>query len=111
MRDQYYAVRHFARYTDPGYQRIACGSDAKGLLSSAWISPDEKQLTVVVLNTSKEPLEVRFSSGGFGETTSKVLRTTYRPGKSHRWADLGAANSERALRMPARSQVTVVYNK
>jgi glucuronoarabinoxylan endo-1,4-beta-xylanase len=111
VRDQYYAVRHFARYTDPGYQRVASGSDAKGLLSSAWISPDEKRLTVVVLNTSKDPLNVRFSSGGFGEATSQVFRTTYRPGKSHRWSDLGAAGADRALRMPARSQVTVVYGK
>jgi glucuronoarabinoxylan endo-1,4-beta-xylanase len=111
IRDQYYSVRHFARYTDPGYQRLAADSDQKGLRVSAWIAPDEKQLTVIALNTNSEPLSVQFDSGGFGETGSEIYRTTYRPGNSQRWAALGAAGAQSNFRMPARSVVTVVYKK
>ena len=111
IRDQYYSVRHFARYTDPGYQRLAADSDQKGLRVSAWIAPDEKQLTAIALNTNNEPLNVQFDSGGFGENGSEIYRTTYRPGNSQRWAALGAAGAQSNFRMPARSVVTVVYKK
>lgn len=111
VRDQYYSVRHFARYTDPGYQRLAADTDKKDLLVSAWIAPDEKQLTVVALNTGSAPLNVAFESGGFGESESKLFRTTYRPGNSQRWAALGAAAPGAPVRMPSRSVITAVYRR
>jgi glucuronoarabinoxylan endo-1,4-beta-xylanase len=111
IRDQYYSVRHFARFTDPGYQRIAADTDAKGLLVSAWVSPDEQQLTVVTLNTGSTPLKVTWDSGGFTTKDGKGYRTTYRIGKSQRWADMGPVGAKTAIRMPSRSVMTVVYNK
>lgn len=111
VRDQYYSVRHFARFTDPGYQRISAGSDTKGLLVSAWVAPDDSQLTVVALNTSTEPLIVKVDAGGFVGKQSQSFRTTYRPGQSQRWAALGAVGPDTALRMPSRSVMTVVYTK
>jgi glucuronoarabinoxylan endo-1,4-beta-xylanase len=111
VRDQYYSVRHFARFTDPGYRRIAAGSDAAGLLVSAWISPDDNQLTVVALNTSSEPHNVKVDAGGFVGKESKAFRTTFRPGHSQRWAALGAVGPDTAVRMPSRSVMTVVYTK
>lgn len=111
VRDQYYSVRHFSRFTDPGYQRIAAGSDAKGILSSAYISPDEKQLTVVILNTLSEPVSLEIDNGGFASTSVKALRTTYRPGNSQRWADLGVIAPDTRVRMPSRSIATFVYTK
>ncbi|HMA96153.1 MAG TPA: glycoside hydrolase family 30 beta sandwich domain-containing protein, partial [Polyangiaceae bacterium] len=111
VRDQYYSVRHFAKFTDPGYQRIAATSDKKGLLVSAYVAPDEKQLTVVVLNTSEEPLSIKVDNGGFEGAKSQGFRTTYRPGKSHRWAALGAIKADTLVRMPSRSVATFVYTK
>jgi glucuronoarabinoxylan endo-1,4-beta-xylanase len=112
VRDQYYSVRHFARFTDPGYQRIAAVAEGQGILVSAYIAPDEKQLTVVVLNTSSEPANLSVDPGGFAATKTQAFRTTYRPGKSQRWADLGAnAGATTPVRMPSRSVATFVYTK
>ncbi len=111
VRDQYYSMRHFARFTDPGYQRIAAAAEGKGILVSAYIAPDEKQLAVVVLNTSAEPASLKLDDGGFGGTKLQAYRTTYRPGKSQRWADLGAIAPGAAVRMPSRSVATFVYTK
>lgn len=111
VRDQYYSVRHFARFTDPGYQRISAISEGKGILVSAYVAPDEKQLTVVVLNTSEEPASLLVDSGGFVFGKAQAFRTTYRPGKSHRWADMGVVTADTRVRMPSRSVATFVYTK
>ena len=111
VRDQYYSMRHYARFTDPGYQRISAVADGKGILASAYIAPDEKQLTVVVLNTSPDPATLTLDDGGFGGTKVAGYRTTYRPGKSQRWADLGQLKADTAIRMPSRSVATFVYTK
>jgi glucuronoarabinoxylan endo-1,4-beta-xylanase len=111
VRDHYYSVRHFARFTDPGYQRVAAMAEGKGILVSAYIAPDEKQLAVVVLNTSAEPVNLKVDDGGYGGTKARAYRTTYRPGKSQRWADLGAVMPGTAVRMPSRSVATFVYGK
>jgi glucuronoarabinoxylan endo-1,4-beta-xylanase len=111
VRDQYYSMRHYARFTDPGYQRIAASTEGKGILASAYIAPDEKQLTVVVLNTSAGPANLKLDPGGFASTKTQAFRTTYRPGKSQRWADLGAVAPGAAVRMPSRSVATFVFTK
>lgn len=111
VRDQYYSVRHFSRFTDPGYQRISAGSDVKGILASAYVAPDEKQLSVVVLNTSAEPVSLRVDHSGFASTNGKAVRTTYRPGNSQRWAELGSIGPDTQVRMPSRSIATFVYTK
>jgi glucuronoarabinoxylan endo-1,4-beta-xylanase len=107
-RDQYYAIRHFARYTDPGHMRVATRSSEATLLASGYVSPDERRLTVVVLNTSARSADIEFEPG-FAAVKSAVYRTSFRPGRSRRWEELGAVKG--ALRMPARSVATVVFDR
>jgi glucuronoarabinoxylan endo-1,4-beta-xylanase len=107
-RDQYYSMRHFARFTDPGYVRVAAQSDAKDVIASAYVAPDNQRLTVVLLNTAKNLMNVQIDSGQFGATKVSVYRTVFRPGHSKRWETLGSTTP---VEMPAHSVVTAVFDK
>lgn len=109
-RDHYYSVRHFARYTDPGYVRVAAEASGDGLLASAYVAPDAQRLTVVLLNTSQVAMDARVQPGSFGGQQTLAFVTSYRPGASRRWSELGALR-DGELRLPARSVATVVFER
>ncbi len=110
-RDQYYAMRHYSRFTDPGDVRVGAAGDQKDLLASAYLSPDEKRLTIVALNVSLSATDVTLNVDGFPTTNSAVYRTSYRPGHSRRWEELGSLGPDRELRMPARAVATIVLER
>ena len=119
-RDQYYSLRHYARYTDPGDVRVGTKSDKPEVRASAFLSPKGDRLTVIVLNTGKIPAEVRMDWGDFGVTSSQVFRTVYlsipgaaigpghSPPTSETWTSLGELPANYVVPLPARSIATVV---
>jgi glucuronoarabinoxylan endo-1,4-beta-xylanase len=119
-RDQYYSLRHYARYTDPGDVRVGTKSDKPEVRASAFLSAKGDRLTVIVLNTGKLPAEVRVDSGGFDVTNSAVFRTVYlsipgaaigpghSPPTSETWTPLGELPANHVVPLPARSIATVV---
>lgn len=109
-RDQYYSMRHFARYTDPGYVRVAAETTGDGLLASAYVAPDDSRLTLVLLNTSQIAMDASVQPGTFPEQKSSAFVTSYRPGASRRWEERGSL-AEGKLRLPARSVATVVFER
>ncbi len=48
----YHLIKHFAKHIDRGYKRIGVGSSNEKIETSAFISPDAKKITVILLNTS-----------------------------------------------------------
>jgi glucuronoarabinoxylan endo-1,4-beta-xylanase len=106
-RDQYYALRHYARFTDPGDVRIGARADSGDLRVSAFESPASDRVTVIVLNTGAHPLDVRLDSGGFTGKPTTVVRTTFRPGHSEVWTDLPGGLAG-VVELPPRSMATVV---
>ena len=109
LRDQYYSLRHYARFTDPGWVRVDAVTDATDLLASAYVSPDRRELTVVILNVGETDRTPAIDLGGFTAATSRVYRTVYRPGASETWVDLGSlADVGSVLVLPSRSVCTVV---
>jgi glucuronoarabinoxylan endo-1,4-beta-xylanase len=109
-RDQYYSVRHFARFTDPGYVRVAADATGEGLLASAYVAPDDSRLSLVLLNTSRTAMDASIDGGSFQGVPSQAFVTSYRPEASRRWSEVGAL-SKGSLRLPARSVATVVFNR
>jgi glucuronoarabinoxylan endo-1,4-beta-xylanase len=115
-RDQYYSLRHYARFTDPGDVRIGALSAEPGLLASAFEAEGGKRLTVIVLNTSASTLDAHVNVEAHGESTAddvtqavakvQAFRTIFRPGHSRRWEAVPA--SDRVLRLPPRSIATLV---
>ena len=113
-RDQYYSLKHYARFTDPGDVRIGATDRLGGRFVSrrSCLRP-RNRITVVLLNAGANPAAVRVDRGGFAvahsETYRTTFRTTYRPGQSEVWMDLGEVATASAVPLPSRSVATVVF--
>lgn len=108
LQDPYHALRHFAHDTDPGWTRIAAVSDASGLLVSAWLSPAEDRLTVVLLNPGSVELATRLTLPGVWQS-SVVTRSVY--SGAERSAPLGELTAQGMLRLPPEAVITVALSR
>jgi glucuronoarabinoxylan endo-1,4-beta-xylanase len=107
-RDQYYSVKHYARFTDPGYVRVEARSESGEIRVSAFLAPQGERLTAVLLNTGKVPRRVRIDPGDFQMASADAYRTIYRPGNSDAWKRISASTSALEVSLPPRSAATVV---
>lgn len=111
IRDQYYSLRHYARFTDPGDVRIGATASNASVRASAFRSPDQRRITVVVLNTGVSEERVGLDWGPQIPSSVEVHRTVYVPGSSETWAAQPALGSQiNALILPSRSVSTVVLH-
>lgn len=109
IQDPYYAMRHFAAHTDPGWTRVeASTASTNGLLVSAWLSPSGQDLTLVLINTRSVELSARLKLPG-AWSSSDVRRSVF--SGIERFTALGVLSSEGVLRMPAESVVTVALSR
>ncbi len=107
LQDPYFAMLHYARFTDPGWTRIEVSSSHAGLLASGWLSPDEASLTLVLVNHDWQELSVAVDGWvtGFGEP--QLLRTVF--DGSERAAELGAWPPGASIPLPPRSIATLSF--
>ncbi len=104
----YFALAHYAKATDPGWVRIDAVSDSSALLSSAWLSPDESALTIVLVNPDSEELAVEVALADTLRSRlvrSEVTRTVF--DGLERAAVLGQLPASGVVRIPGRSITTV----
>jgi glucuronoarabinoxylan endo-1,4-beta-xylanase len=104
INDIYYAIRHFSKWTDVGWQRVSATSDVPVVKVSAFISPDASQATLVLLNVDAAEHDVTLAPGSFSFTTSHVYRTS---GTTERTTDIGPLGSDSVVILPARAIATV----
>jgi glucuronoarabinoxylan endo-1,4-beta-xylanase len=76
INDMYYAVKHFAKWTDPGWTRVDATSNDDQVKVSAFTSPDGADLTVVVLNNDVVDEAVTVDVGAFAYATSAAYRSS-----------------------------------
>jgi glucuronoarabinoxylan endo-1,4-beta-xylanase len=103
INDTFYAMKHFARWTDPGWTRVGATADASVIRSSAFVSPDGTSLTIVLLNTDMADHVVAVDPGSFAFATTAVYRTS---GPSERAASVAYGPS--AIPLPAQSIATLL---
>jgi glucuronoarabinoxylan endo-1,4-beta-xylanase len=73
----YYAFKHYSAFTDPNWQRVDASTDSSNLRISAYISPDNTQLSVVIINAAASTdMNLTLSFPGFSITDSDVYRST-----------------------------------
>ena len=105
VNDTYYALKHFAKWTDPGWVRVDATPSVAEVKASAFISPDGKQLTVVLLNTDTADHVVAVNPGTFAFSTLTAYRSS---GTSER-ASQAVLGDDGGIALPARSIATLTY--
>jgi hypothetical protein len=109
IEDPYCAMVHFARDTDPGWIRVDASSDAEELLATAWLSPEEDAMTVVLVNAEPTEVVVELALGEETPLTAHVTRTVF-PG-IERTAELGTLPPEGLVTVPGHAIVTVAVQR
>lgn len=107
----YHALSHFARSTDPGWIRVDAAIDATDVLSSAWLSPDEERITIILVNPGSEAVNVELSLPDEVAAllaNASVVRTVF--DGLERSTELGELSSSRVVRVPGKSIMTVASN-
>lgn len=77
INSDYWGFKHFSAFIHSGWQRIHASAGSPGLRISAYISPDNQNLTVVIINTSDSAsLNASLDFPDFTITAGSIYRTT-----------------------------------
>ena len=103
-----WALGNYSRFVRPGYQRVAVdgADDLTGLMSTAYLSPDGKQMVVVMVNMSRARRTANLSITGFEAKDFKKYVTD----KDHDLSLDSSDNGVSSIAIPSRSVTTVVIN-
>jgi O-glycosyl hydrolase len=101
----YFTMRHFALDTGPGWVRVGATSEDADLLSSAWLSPEEDALTLVLVNAGLTEIDARVEFEQQEPASAEVTRTAFEG--VEQGAALGELSAEHVVRVPGHSIVTV----
>jgi glucuronoarabinoxylan endo-1,4-beta-xylanase len=103
----YYAFKQYSAFTDSDWQRVEASTDNSGLRISAYISPDNRKLTVVLLNTTTgTDITLNCSFKGFSISKGEV----YRSSEKEKCVHTGSYNGNKPLKLPANSITTLVLS-
>lgn len=102
----YDVFAHFARSTDPGWRRVDATSSSSDVLVSAWLSPGDSALTLVLVNPNSSERSTKIAvPEAFALASSEVTRTVF--DGVERSVLLGQMPEGGEVRLPAGSVVTV----
>jgi glucuronoarabinoxylan endo-1,4-beta-xylanase len=76
INSDYYGMKHYSAFIFPGWQRVYATENSSSLLMSAYISPSNLQVTVVIINTGGSDVSLDLSFNGFSISTGTVYRST-----------------------------------
>lgn len=99
----YYAFKQFSAFTDNGWQRIEASTDSEALKISAYISPDNNQMSAIIINTSDVNIELALSLNNF----SSAIGSIYRTSPTENCAFVGDFEKSRSVFLPAKSITTL----
>ncbi len=101
----YWIAKHFFRYIRPGMVRADASPEEGDLLASAYASPDGKAVTIVLINTSEEDMELSVELGQEPPDSFKMFLST----AEEKFTDCGNLGGGRsfALSLPGKSIATL----
>lgn len=103
----YYAFKHYCAFIHSGWKRLDVSVDSSNPKISAYISPDNNQLTVVLINTSNSiDVELELSFDNFSVEDGDVFRTS----SIQNCAMIGDFNDSEPLTLPAESITTLALS-
>jgi O-glycosyl hydrolase len=105
----YYLIKHFSKNVDAGYYRVETNTSTKpgsDLFTSAFISPDAKKLTVIVVNNATTAAKVHFVAEG--KTTKSISVVQSKEGSYYTSVPVSSPAS--AISLPAKTITTAVLD-
>jgi glucuronoarabinoxylan endo-1,4-beta-xylanase len=99
----YYAFKQFSAFTDDGWQRVKASTDSDPLKISAYISPDNEQMSIVIINTSDVSIELDLSLNDFSFTRGDIYRTS----RTENCVFVEDFNRPKLFSLPAKSITTI----
>ncbi len=103
----YYAFKHYSAFIDSLWQRVDASTDNSGLRISAYVSPDNRKLTIVLLNTTAgTDITLDCSFKGFSVSKGEV----YRSSQTEKCVNIGSYKGSGPLKLPANSITTLALS-
>jgi glucuronoarabinoxylan endo-1,4-beta-xylanase len=102
----YHLLKHFAKHVDAGYNRVTASTTNATLLTTAFVSPDSKKLTLVVINNGSTSDDVKFSATGKTATGINVFQSV----SGVYYKTITVASPTDAVNLPPKSITTVVLD-
>lgn len=105
IRPTYYALMHYAYFTDPGWYRIGASTSSTNLIITAFKSPASDVVTVVVINISINDYNLWLTLNGFTPTPgeSLICQST----SSEYWSEIGEFDQSTPVFLPRNSITTI----
>lgn len=104
INDYYYYFKHYSAYIEKNFKRVAANISHQDIRASAFLSPDNNQLTVILINKGNTSLTPTLNPGKFNFSFSEIFTT----GGNDQFASKGSLDSSNIITLPAKSVTTVV---
>jgi O-glycosyl hydrolase len=101
----YYLIKHFSKNIDAGYHRIEATSSSTSLNVSAFVSADNKKITLVIINDGTVAIDTDFTATG--KTISAVSASQSKVGAYYKSVDTVLG---KPISLPAKSITTLVLD-
>jgi len=100
----YYAMKHFSKFTDPGWQRVDANSTSSDLRISAYKDPCEPNASIVIINTSTTTdMNLTLALNGFSPQNSGIYQST----SNANFAYIGTFSTSNKVLLPKQSITTI----
>ncbi len=73
---KYYMFKQFAYFIKPGWKRVSASISGTSVTSSAFINPENTQMSIVLINTATNEDSVTISPKSFTISSGKIYATT-----------------------------------
>jgi glucuronoarabinoxylan endo-1,4-beta-xylanase len=104
IRPTYYTFKQYSAFIDADWQRVEASTDNTGIRISAYISPDNKKLTAVIINTTDSTnIFLNLSIKNFSISKGEI----YRSSQKENCVLVGNYNKRIPLKIPANSVTTL----
>ncbi len=103
INDTYYAFKQYSAFTNPGWRRVEASTDSTGLRISAFRSPDNNEMAIIIINKSEVEISLSLSLGACSITSSAVYRTS----ETEHTAYIGTFSTSGPITVPEESITTI----
>lgn len=105
----YHLIKHFSKNINAGYHRVettTAATPASNLVTSAFISPDNKKVTIIVINNGTSNAKVHFTAEGKTATGISVVQSK----EGSYYTQVTTTVPKKSIILPAKTITTVVLD-